>query len=177
MKISKIALVLAAISAISFFNSCKPKIPAGATAVQNFEPEKYLGKWFEIARMDYKQERNLNNVTAVYTLKDDGTIKVENRGYNYKDKKWEDVTGEARFVNKPSEGRLKVSFFKPFWSGYNVIDQIDYQYALVAGDNLNYLWILERTAAIPGDVKQRFLTKAKSLGYKTEELIWVEHNQ
>ena len=90
---------------------------------------------------------------------------------------WKEAIGEAKFVNQPSEARLKVSFFKPFWSGYNVIDiDENYQYALIAGDNLDYLWILSREKTIPESYKQRFLEKAKSLGYETENLIWVKHD-
>lgn len=178
MKFSRIALPLLAVGATLFlFNSCTPSIPEGAEAVKDFDSKKYLGTWFEIARLDFKQERDLNNVTAVYSANPDGSVKVHNRGYNYKKNKWKEATGEAKFVNKPTEARLKVSFFKPFWSGYNVIDLVDYQYALVAGDSLDNLWILSRTTDIPEDVKQRFLTKAKEIGYKTQDLVWVEHNK
>lgn len=73
---------------------------------------------------------------------------------------------------------LKVSFFGPFYSGYNVIAlDKDYKYALVSGQSLDYLWILSRTTTIPDDVKQQYLKLASDLGYKTENLIWVEHNK
>ena len=155
-------------------NSCSAGIPEKATAVQNFDSEKYLGKWYEIARFDYRFEKNMNQVTATYSKNPDGTIKVENRGYDYVKKEWKQSTGEAKFVNSENEARLKVSFFKPFWSGYNVIDLADYKYALVAGKNLDYLWILSREKNIPDDVKERFLDKAKVIGYDTSSLIWVE---
>lgn len=160
-----------------FLNSCSPKIPKGATAIQNFNAEKYLGKWYEVARFDYRFEKNLNNVTAEYSKKSNGNIKVDNRGFDYVKNKWKQSEGEAKFVNQPSEARLKVSFFKPIWAGYNVIDlDENYKYALVAGDNLDYLWILSREKTIPESFKQRFLAKANALGYKTEELIWVKHD-
>lgn len=155
--------------------SCSAGIPEKATAIQNFESQKYLGKWYEIARFDYKFEKNMNQVTATYSKNPDGTIKVENRGYDYVKKEWKQSTGEAKFVNSDNEARLKVSFFKPFWSGYNVIDlDENYKYALVAGKNLEYLWILSREKTIPDDIKKRFLEKAKSVGYNTTNLIWVE---
>lgn len=158
-------------------NSCSPKIPDGATAIQNFNAEKYLGKWYEIARFDYRFEKNLDNVTAEYSKKTNGNIEVKNRGYNYVKKEWKEAIGEAKFVNQPTEARLKVSFFKPFWSGYNVIDlDENYKYVLIAGDNLDYLWILSREKTIPESFKQRFVAKAKALGYQTDELIWVKHN-
>ncbi len=158
-------------------NSCSVGIPKGATAVQNFNADRYLGIWYEIARFDYKFEKDMDNVTATYSKNPDGTIKVDNKGYNYVKKEWKQSVGEARFVNKETEARLKVSFFKPVWSGYNVVDIDDnYQYALVMGNNLKYLWILSRTKEIPESIRQRFLEKAKRVGYDTDELIWVKHN-
>jgi len=159
------------------FKSCSAGIPEKANAVKNFEPEKYLGKWYEIARFDYRFEKNMDQVTATYSKNSDGTIKVDNKGYDYIKREWKQSTGEAKFVNSENEARLKVSFFKPFWSGYNVIDlDKDYKYALVAGKNLDYLWILSREKIIPENIKTRFLEKAKSVGYDTSELIWVEQN-
>lgn len=178
-KFSKIALpVSLGLLGLFVLNSCSVGIPDGATAVQNFQKEKYLGKWYEIARFDFKFEKNMNNVTAVYSLKDNGFIKVDNKGYNYVKKEWKQSIGEARFVGNENEARLKVSFFKPIWSGYNVIDiDENYRYALVAGNSLKYLWILSREKTIPENVKQRFLNKAKGIGYDTDKLIWVEHNK
>ncbi|UOE40364.1 lipocalin family protein [Chryseobacterium suipulveris] len=176
---TKIAVpVSLGILGLLIFNSCSVGIPDGAKAVQNFDSKKYLGKWYEIARFDYRFERNMNNVTATYSLKENGNIKVDNKGFDYVKNKWKESIGEAKFVNEPTEARLKVSFFKPIWAGYNVIDiEENYQYALVAGNNLDYLWILSREKTIPESFKQRFLEKAKKLGYKTENLIWVEHAQ
>lgn len=178
-KFSKIALpVSLGLLGLFVLNSCSVGIPDGATAVQNFQKEKYLGKWYEIARFDFKFEKNMNNVTAEYSLKDNGFIKVDNKGYNYVKKEWKQSIGEARFVGNENEARLKVSFFKPIWSGYNVIDiDENYRYTLVAGNSLKYLWILSREKTIPENVKQRFLNKAKGIGYDTDKLIWVEHNK
>ena len=160
---------------ILLLNSCSVGIPDKATAVQNFDSEKYLGKWYEIARFDFKFEKNMNQVTATYSKNEDGTIKVDNKGYDYVKNEWKQSIGEARFVNSETEARLKVSFFKPFWAGYNVIDlDKDYQYALVAGKNLDYLWILSREKTIPDDVKTRLVEKAKSIGYDISRLIWVD---
>ena len=177
-KLTKIVVpVSLGILGLLIFSSCSVKIPEGATAVNNFEKEKYLGKWYEIARLDFKWEKNMEQVTAEYSLKDNGHIKVDNKGYNYVKKEWKQSIGEARFVEDEKTSRLKVSFFKPFWAGYNVIDLAgDYQYALVVGDDLDNMWILSREKTIPEDIKQRFLTKARSLGYKTEELVWTKQN-
>lgn len=151
-------------------------IPKKAEAVKPFDAEKYLGKWYEIARFDFRFEKNLNNTTAEYSLNKDGTIKVLNRGYNYVKKEWNEAEGKAKFVKDPQTAMLKVSFFGPFYSGYNVIAlEGDYEYALVAGESLDYLWILSRTKTIPAEIKQKFIRQAKEIGYETEEMIWVEH--
>jgi apolipoprotein D and lipocalin family protein len=159
-----------------FFSSCST-IPEGVVAIKPFDSAKYLGKWYEIARFDFKFERNLNNTTAQYTVNDDGTIKVVNRGYNYEKKKWVEAAGIAKFVGKPDVAMLKVSFFRPFYGGYNVIAlDKEYKYALVCGNNLSYLWILSRETTIPEDIKQNYLAVAEKLGFNTSALIWVEHD-
>ena len=153
-------------------------IPKGAVAVKPFDKEKYLGKWYEIARLDFKFERDLNNTTAEYSLNSNGTIRVENRGYNIKKGKWEQAIGKAKFVREDDIAMLKVSFFGPFYAGYNVIAiDPDYKYALVAGKNLKYLWILSRDTTIPDDIKTKYLRIASEIGYNTSNLIWVEHNK
>ena len=158
--------------------SCKSKIPEKAVAVTNFDKAKYLGKWYEIARLDYKWEKDLNNVTAEYSLNEDGTIKVDNKGYNVKKDKWEESIGKAKFVKKDNVGMLKVSFFGPFYSGYNVVAiDPDYKYALVAGESLKYMWILSRETSIPENIKLDYLRKAQEIGYDTSELVWVKHNR
>jgi apolipoprotein D and lipocalin family protein len=159
------------------FNSFQT-LPKGATPVKPFDKEKYLGKWFEIARLDYKWEKDLSNVTATYSLRDDGTIKVDNRGYHYKKTKWKNSVGKAKPAGAPDEGKLKVSFFGPFYAPYNVIAIDDnYKYALVAGKNLKYLWILSREKTIPDPVKDNYIKLAKSIGYDTNALVWVKHDK
>lgn len=153
-------------------------IPRGAKAVSPFDVERYLGKWYEIARLDYKFEKNMNNVTATYSFNDNGTIRVDNKGYNYQSQQWKESVGKARFVGSSDVGRLKVSFFGPFYAGYNVIALDDeYRYALVAGDNLNYMWILSRETTIPDHIKENYLEIARNIGFETDELIWTEHSE
>ncbi len=162
------------IAGILIYSSCGVRIPRGAQAVSDFDLEKYLGKWYEIARLDHRFEKHMEQNTAEYALKENGTIKVYNKGYDILKQEWRSVTGEARPAGEPAAGRLKVSFFKPFWSAYNIIDIDDnYRYTLVAGKNLKYLWILSRDTTIPDNFKDRFLKKAKQLGYDTDALIWV----
>jgi apolipoprotein D and lipocalin family protein len=177
MKQKKIIPVFILSIAFFTFFSCST-IPEGVVAVKPFAKEKYLGKWYEIARLDFKYEKNLNNTTAEYSINDNGTIKVQNRGYDVKKEKWEQATGKAKFIENDQIGRLKVSFFGPFYSGYNVIAiDKDYKYALVAGESLKYLWILSREQIIPNDIKEKYLKKAEAIGYNTSDLVWVEHNK
>ncbi|WP_353129118.1 lipocalin family protein [Parapedobacter pyrenivorans] len=170
-------LLGAGLVGVALFSTCG-SIPRNAKPIDHFELNRYLGKWYEIARFDYRFEKNLNNVTAKYSLNDNGTVRVVNSGFDYKKNEWKSATGKAKFRNDKQTAALKVSFFGPFYSGYNVIAiDKDYQYALVAGESLKYLWILSRTTTIPSDVKQAYLEKAKAVGYDTSKLIWVEHDK
>jgi apolipoprotein D and lipocalin family protein len=179
MKGKHILIGAAAIAGISvvLLNSCSSRtIPEGATAVKPFDVKRYTGKWYEIARLDFKYEKGLNNTTADYRVNEDGAISVINRGYDVKKGKWKEVLGKAKFLDKTSEARLKVSFFGPFYSGYNVIAiDPEYQYALVAGESLKYLWLLSRDTVMPENVKREYLSKAKELGYNIDALVWVQH--
>ena len=153
-------------------------IPKGAKTISPFEKERYLGLWYEIARKDFKFERNLNNTTAEYSLNEDGSIQVSNQGYNTVKKEWTQAIGKAKFVGDENKAQLKVSFFGPFYSGYNVIAlDDDYRYALVAGKDLDLLWILSRETMVPEEIKDQYLQLAEEIGYDTSDLIWVEHNQ
>lgn len=170
-----LAAMAAAATAVSL-SSCV-SIPKGAVAVKPFDQNRYLGTWYEIARMDFKFEKGLDHVTATYTLNSDGTIRVDNKGYSVKDRKWKESIGKAKPAGEAPEGRLKVSFFGPFYAGYNVIAiDPDYRYALVAGNNLHYLWILSREKSIPEEIKKDYLEKAKKLGYDTSQLVWTRQD-
>jgi len=161
----------------SLFISCST-IPKGVEAVQDFEKTRYLGKWYEIARFDFKFEEGLNNTTAEYSVNDDGTIRVKNRGFDYTEKTWEQAIGKAKFVGDEDVAMLKVSFFGPFYAGYNVIAIDDnYQYALVCGSNLKYLWILSRETEIPENIKKQYVQIAEDFGFNTSDLLWIEHDK
>lgn len=154
--------------------SCR-QIPEGATAVKPFDKQRYLGKWYEIARLDNRFERGLTQVTAEYSLNEDGSIRVQNRGYRTEKKKWSEAIGKAKFAGDENVAMLRVSFFGPFYAGYNVIAlDKDYRYALVAGDSHAYLWILSREKSIPADIKDAYLTTARNAGYDTAKLLWVK---
>lgn len=159
------------------FQSCA-SIPEGAEAIRPFDTGKYLGTWYEVARLDFRFERNLDNTTANYSLNADGSIKVDNRGYDGVKRRWKQAIGKAKFRDATDVAELKVSFFGPFYSGYNVIALDDaYKYALIAGKNLKYLWILSRETTLPSDIKDAYLDLAKKLGYDVDALIWVKHDR
>jgi apolipoprotein D and lipocalin family protein len=178
MKSRYIAPVLLGAGIAVTLYSCGTTIPKNAKAVTNFDKSKYLGKWYEIARLDFKYEKGLNNVTAEYSLNDNGTIKVDNKGYNVKKEKWEESIGKAKFVKSDNIGMLKVSFFGPFYAGYNVIavDE-NYKYAIVAGESLKYMWILSRETTIPESIKADYLIKAQEIGYNILDLVWTKHDK
>jgi apolipoprotein D and lipocalin family protein len=154
-------------------------IPNGAEPVKNFSLEQYLGTWYEVARMDHKFERGLSNVTAEYSLRDDGGVRVFNRGFNTSKGEWVEAEGKAFFIGDTSTGQLKVSFFGPFYASYNVIalDKDAYQWSLVAGPDTDYLWILSRTPELDQAIVDVLISEAKALGFKTDELIYVSQTQ
>ena len=149
--------------------------PKNIIVVDDFEVDRYLGKWYEIARFDFIHEKNMNNVTAEYSLNKDGSIQVRNQGYDYIKGEWKESIGKAKFQKSPTVGALKVSFFGPFYSGYNIIAlDPNYQYSLVAGKNYDYLWILSRTDYIPEYIRNEYLGIAEKLGFDTSKLVWTE---
>jgi apolipoprotein D and lipocalin family protein len=151
-------------------------VPKGVKPVQPFNADRYLGRWYEIARLDHSFERGLTRVTAEYSKRADGGIKVLNRGYAEKKQQWKSAEGKAYFVNQPDEGFLKVSFFGPFYGSYVILDldQKDYQYSVVCGPNKSYLWILARKPQIDPELKQQLVSRAAALGFDTSKLIFVE---
>ena len=153
-------------------------LPKGVKPVDGFELNKYLGKWYEIARLDHSFERGLERVTAEYSMRDDDGVRVINRGFSRSDKEWEEAEGKAYFVRGQDEGYLKVSFFGPFYGTYVVfeLDKADYQYAFVAGYNTNYLWLLARTPTVSKELLDQFINRAKALGFDTDQLIYVNQN-
>lgn len=174
---NKIIAIGFAVGLVILFNSYS-SIPENAKAVGNFDVNKYLGTWYEIARFDSRFEKDLDNVSAQYSLNEKGNVDVLNSGYNFKKEEWEKANGLAKFRGNKDVAELKVSFFGPFFGGYNVValDE-NYQYALVAGNKLDYLWILSRTKTIPEEVKTNYLKIAEEIGYDTSKLIWVKHDR
>ena len=170
---------LSAISALLFILTACTGKPEGVVAVKEFELDRYLGKWYEIARLDHSFERGLNNITAEYSLREDGGVKVINSGFSKEDNEWQQAEGKAFFVDETDNGHLKVSFFGPFYGSYIVfeLDRKNYQYAFVSGPNTSYLWLLARTPEVDKKVTELFVKRSQELGFDTSQLIYVEHDK
>lgn len=167
-KLFLILLVLSVSGCLGMPESVKP--------VSQFELDRYLGTWYEIARLDHSFERGLSQVTAEYSLRDDGGVSVINRGFSAKEQEWDEAEGKAYFVDKDSEGYLKVSFFGPFYGSYVVfeLERENYSYAFVSGPNHDYLWLLSRTPTVSSDVVARFEAMSKERGFDIGQLIYVD---
>lgn len=154
------------------------QIPEGVQAVGGFDVGRYLGKWYEIARLDHRFERGLEDISATYTARDDGGIDVQNRGFDPAKGEWREARGRARFAGSPEIGNLEVSFFGPFYGGYNVVElDPDYEIALVVGPTRSYLWILARRPDPSRAEVDRLVRRARELGFDTDSLIYVPHSR
>jgi apolipoprotein D and lipocalin family protein len=162
---------------VLLFTGCTG-LPGNVKPVEGFKLEKYLGKWYEIARLEHGFEKGLSHVTANYSLREDGGLRVVNRGFSAKENKWKEAEGKAYFVKGPDQGYLKVSFFGPFYGSYVVfdVDKEKYEYSLVCGPDKSYLWILARDRQINEDTKNNLVAKAEALGFDTSKLIFVNQN-
>lgn len=150
-------------------------IPEGIQPVNNFEVDRYLGKWYEIARLDHSFERGLDNVSAEYVLREEGGIKVINRGFDVKRNQWKEAEGKAFFVGDNKTAHLKVSFFGPFYGSYIVFELGDnYDYSFITSSTKSYLWFLSRTPHIDENLKQRFLDQISKLGFDKQAVIFVK---
>lgn len=165
----------AALVAPLFFTGCLGK-PAGVNPVSRFDIDRYLGTWYEIARLDHSFEKGLEKVTAEYALGPDGGITVINRGYSPDRDEWKEARGIAHFTGDTDQGYLKVSFFWPFYGSYVIfeLDEENYQYAFISGPTNSYLWLLARTPTVSETLKKKFEQRISALGFAGDELIWVK---
>lgn len=157
---------------------CSVSPPKGVRAVTPFEMERYLGTWYEIARLDHSFERDLDNVKAQYSMRPDGNVEVVNSGHDTETGERNEAVGVAKFIGEEDVASLKVSFFGPFYGGYHVVElDDDYRWALVIGQSRKYLWILARDKQISEEVRARLLERATELGIDVSELIWVAQDR
>ncbi|MEX0740749.1 MAG: lipocalin family protein [Pseudohongiella sp.] len=167
--------------------ACSSAPPDGLSVVDNFDINRYTGRWYEIARLDHRFERGLSNVTAEYELQEDNSVSVLNRGYNNDEQQWDEADGRAKFVGDPSQGSLKVSFFGPFYGGYHIIaldqddgrnhEQDSYQWAMISGPSRDYLWILAREPVLDSTVYDALIKQAGDSGFAIEDLIEVDQSR
>lgn len=150
--------------------------PKTVKPISDFELQRYLGKWYEIARLDHRFERGLEQVSAEYLLREDGGVKVVNRGFSIKTKKWKQAEGKAYFAENEDTGYLKVSFFGPFYGSYVIfeLDQENYQHAFIAGPDESYLWFLSRTPTVSDALLEKFYTLSEQKGFDTQNIILVK---
>lgn len=163
---------------VLFLISCKPQAMEPDQTINSnfpFELEKYLGTWYEIARFDHSFERNLQGVTATYSLRPDGKINVLNQGYKGSlSGKHKTAKGKAKLASATTPRNLLVSFFLNFYAPYNILElDSNYQYVLIGSNSPNYLWILSRTPQMDAATYNSLIEKAKLRGYDTSKLIKV----
>ncbi len=145
--------------------------------VEAVELERYLGRWYEIARYDNRFERGCHGVTADYARRGDGLISVVNTCYrDGLDGPAQTATGRARVVEGSGGAKLEVSFFGPFWGDYWIIELDDaaYQWSVVSEPRGRYLWILSRTPQMDPDALAARLNRLQAMGFDTEALVYPE---
>ncbi|TLU85699.1 MAG: lipocalin [Chlorobium sp.] len=152
-------------------------VPQGLTVVEDFSLERYLGSWYEIARLDNRFEKELEPVVATYSFAPDGSVKVVNRGFDTKKQEWKTIEGRGLFLDDKvtTKGALKVSFFGPFYASYNVValDKTGYNWALVCGRDKSYFWILSKNPDMDPALLKELVAKAATLGFDTAKLRYV----
>jgi apolipoprotein D and lipocalin family protein len=174
----KLKLILMLLFMAALFANCNAqKNQIDKTVVANLDLQKYLGTWYEIARYDHSFERGLVGVTAKYSMREDGKLKVLNSGYkNSLEGEYSEAIGKAKIpdpVNDPA--KLKVSFFLFFYGDYYVMElDTDYQWAIIGSSSDKYLWILSRKPQMENEMYSELLEKLKKRGYDVSSLIKVE---
>ena len=149
-------------------------LPEGIEPVADFDLDGYLGKWYEVARTDNRFERGLQQVTAEYSLREDGGVRVLNRGFSTEDNEWKEIEGKAYFARGDDEGFLKVSFFGPFYAGYCVFELDPAgQYAFVCGSSRKYLWLLSRKPTVGDRVWKKFQNRGSELGFEMGDVLRI----
>ncbi|MDR3067649.1 MAG: lipocalin family protein [Comamonas sp.] len=168
------ALAAALAGAQALLSGCAVHVPHGVKPVTGFDAKRYMGTWYELARIDHSFEKDLTQVSARYSLNEDGSVSVLNRGFDSVRKEWREAEGKARFLGATDVAALKVSFFGPFYGGYNVVSlDEDYQTSLVIGGSMDYFWILSRHKSMPEQQLDLLLQKARSFGVDLERVTKV----
>ncbi len=168
---------VSALVGLAFLTACKTnRQDLALSPVKGFDANRYLGKWYELGRFENRFERGMTKTTAHYSLNHNGTIKVVNAGYDPAKGRNRSATGKAKFASSPDLGALRVSFFGPFYGGYNIVAlDRNYKWSIVAGDNpKKYFWVLSRQSQLSTQLKNEALTVARKLGIDPSSILWVE---
>lgn len=170
----KILLRMFCLVSLATLNACTG-LPKDIQPVNQFDLQRYLGNWYEIARLDHSFERGLTKISADYSVRDDGAVRVLNKGFSIKENEWNTAEGKAYFVDSETQGHLKVSFFGPFYGSYVVFKlDPDYQYAFITSYNKDYLWLLSRNPIVSDAIKDEFIETVTAKGFDVKSVIWVD---
>lgn len=174
-KCSVLSSLISLIILVFILASCTMSKNTYLPVVQSLDVERYMGTWYEIARLPNSFEEGLICVTATYSLLDNGKIRVINKGRNQENpEEIETAKGKAKFADKSTPGKLKVTFFWPFYGKYWIIElDEDYKYALVGSPSREYLWILSRTKQLPESTVKKLTERAEELGFETKNLYYT----
>ncbi|MBK8664821.1 MAG: lipocalin family protein [Burkholderiales bacterium] len=172
-------LALLAASAYALYRiSQRTGMPAGVRPVEPFDLDRYLGRWYEIARIDHAYEAGLTDTSADYRLRPDGRVQVINRGFNARKSRWRELRAIAEPAGDANVGRLLLSPLWPMRASYVVLAlDDDYQHALVSGPTHDHLWLLARTPRIRASHRAALLESARTAGFDTERLLWVDQRR
>ena len=171
--------ILLSFALMSFCTAAIAQKAVDNSTITSFDLDRYLGKWYELARYDHSFERDLVGCTAEYTLRDDGKIKVLNSGHlKTLDGPYRESIGKAKARRNGKPGQLEVSFFGPFYGDYDILELApDYSYSVVGSSSPKYLWILSRTPQLPQRVMSNILSNLQQRGYDTNKLLWIEQER
>ncbi len=166
---------IAALSCLTILLGCslfRKEPVSGLAVVPHVDIERYLGTWYEIARYPNRFQKECVAVTADYSLRDDGKIRVVNAcRKGGLDGPIESIEGKAWVVDRETNARLKVQFFWPFRGAYWIIDLgKDYDYAVVGHPNRKYLWILSRTPQMETALYRVVVDRLAEQGYDPARL-------
>ena len=176
MKILSAAILILILVSLGYLMFGKQGIPDGVTAVTPFDLKRFEGTWYEIARLDHGFEKNMSHVSFTYTLEDGGDFKVINKSLDGKNGRWETSEGKGALIGEPNVGRLKVSYFGPFYGSFNIIamDEKNYSWAMATGPSTRYLWILSRKKTLEDPIIQDLIRKAIGMGFKLDKMVHVD---
>lgn len=177
MKLRTLALLGAGAYTLYRFSQ-KIGVPPGVQPLVPFDLARYLGRWYEVARIDHAYERGLTDASADYSLRPDGRLQVVNRGFDPRAGRWRIARAVASPVGERDVAHLEVSFFWPVRASYIVFAlEAEGQHALVSGPSHDYLWLLSRTPQIKATSRAALLDRAREAGFDVGRLLWVDQRR